>query len=375
MLDVIIACYPQARHNISQYVHEVYASAALKIQVLEVPENSGSADALRHLKSNITNDFILLSCDLITDIPPNLLLRAHRSQNRTMTALFYDASMLESSDTKSSKNDDGEIIGIHEKSSTLLLTVSKADLRHDDLEVRTSILSKFPMVRLYSQLRDAHLYIFKKWVINLIAKNTDLVSVKADLIPLLIECQHRKLVYDREGIEEYLNETPSDIFHKARLLSHSGTQNSQGIVCTAFVHKQGFTARANTIGSYCEINKTVVKNLQAPVPTTAEINPKTQIGSDCLVGDGSKIGERCSIKRSVLGNHVQIGKNCKITNSIIMDYACIEDGVKLDSCVICKSGKVSTGSELKDCEVGGKFIVAKDTRAKSEQLVQDMGDE
>ena len=50
------------------------------------------------------------------------------------------------------------------------------------------------------------------------------------------------------------------------------------------------------------------------------------MGNDSIVGESCKIEESCSIKKSVVGNHVFIGKNCKISNSVVMDYARIEDG-------------------------------------------------
>ena len=50
--DVIIAVYPDAKSKISRYVHERYEST-LKIVLVEVPEGSGSAEALRHIKQMI----------------------------------------------------------------------------------------------------------------------------------------------------------------------------------------------------------------------------------------------------------------------------------------------------------------------------------
>ncbi len=62
------------------------------------------------------------------------------------------------------------------------------------------------------------------------------------------------------------------------------------------------------------------------VPTSAEVSSSTQIGPDSLVGRGSKIGDKCTVKKSIIGSHCNIGKNVKITNSVIMDYVVLEDG-------------------------------------------------
>ena len=95
-----------------------------------------------------------------------------------------------------------------------------------------------------------------------------------------------------------------------------------------------------------------------------------------MVGEGTVIGERCSVKKSIIGNHCVIGKNIKITNSIIMDYVTIEDGTKLEGVIIGQRAKISSRCQLKDCEVAGGVVVAAEgfsinlVHAKGESLVK-----
>lgn len=63
-------------------------------------------------------------------------------------------------------------------------------------------MTSFPRIHLYSQLRDSHLYIFKKWVLDLVVKNKNIGSIKADLVPLLLSCQHREDIVKKEGIDK-----------------------------------------------------------------------------------------------------------------------------------------------------------------------------
>jgi translation initiation factor eIF-2B subunit gamma len=49
------------------------------------------------------------------------------------------------------------------------------------------------------------------------------------------------------------------------------------------------------------------------------------VGPDSLVGEGTRVDERCSVKHSVIGAHCQIGKNVKIVNSILMDNVSLGD--------------------------------------------------
>lgn len=122
------------------------------------------------------------------------------------------------------------------------------------------------------------------------------------------------------------------------------------------------------------------------VAETADVTQKSQVGNDSIVGEYTKIAEKSSVKRSIIGAHCIIGKNVKIANSIIMDHVVLEDlyvlytlllyfnsselmllscSVKLDGCIVCSNAKVLEGSTLTKCEVAGGYIVEK----KSECLI------
>ena len=52
--DIIILTYPKWRERIASYLSKVYEfSGENNVKVLDVPDNCGSADALRSIKGNI----------------------------------------------------------------------------------------------------------------------------------------------------------------------------------------------------------------------------------------------------------------------------------------------------------------------------------
>lgn len=65
------------------------------------------------------------------------------------------------------------------------------------------------------------------------------------------------------------------------------------------------------------------------VAETADVTQKSQVGNDSIVGEYTKIAEKSSVKRSIIGAHCIIGKNVKIANSIIMDHVVLEDSYVL----------------------------------------------
>ncbi|KAI9354510.1 nucleotide-diphospho-sugar transferase [Zopfochytrium polystomum] len=380
--DIIVVCSDAAYKNISNYVHKVYEKGSgTMLEVVKFKEEIGSLNALRHVSNRIKSDFLVLSCDIIINLPAHKFLDIHRAQNAAMVAMLYEN--VKGDEAASSKKDDEtlEFIGIDHSTGRLLMTVLAEDI-DEELPMNRAMLERYPNVTIHTTLRDAHLYVFKRWVIDLI-KQSKLVGIKSDLIPLLLQCQYSDRVVKRESIDKLLALPQSaDPFTLAR--SHSstgggfvGADKTPQVVCAAVVAKPSpgggeHVFRAHTQWTYLEGNRNMPKFAppgEALVSESAQISQKTQVGADAMVGEGTRIGERTGVKKSVIGSHCVIGKNVKIAGSVIMDHCVIEDNVKLDGCVVCNTAKIGEGSTLKDCQVAPGYVVEKDLNLKGEPLL------
>ena len=56
------------------------------------------------------------------------------------------------------------------------------------------------------------------------------------------------------------------------------------------------------------------------------IDQKAHISGDSMIGLSTRVDERASIKRSVVGKHCVIGKMTKIVGCVLLDHCVIEDG-------------------------------------------------
>lgn len=56
------------------------------------------------------------------------------------------------------------------------------------------------------------------------------------------------------------------------------------------------------------------------------IRTRFQVGAECVVGEGTRVGDRASIKKSVIGKHCVIHDGVKIINSVIMNHVTISAG-------------------------------------------------
>ncbi len=68
---------------------------------------------------------------------------------------------------------------------------------------------------------------------------------------------------------------------------------------------------------------------------SVQMGAKTTVASACMVGRGSTLGDKCSVKRSVLGSNCQLGANVKIINSVLMDGVIVDDGCHVQNSIIC----------------------------------------
>jgi len=90
----------------------------------------------------------------------------------------------------------------------------------------------------------------------------------------------------------------------------------------------------------------------------ALIDQKAQISSDTIIGDSTKVSEKSTIKKSIIGRHCIIGKMVKIVGCILLDHCIIEDGAKIDGCVLGKNTKIGLKAELIRCVTQAGYEVS-----------------
>jgi len=107
-----------------------------------------------------------------------------------------------------------------------------------------------------------------------------------------------------------------------------------------------YLIRANSLAGYWELNRRFLRtmpptiNVQPPpvTPTTTQdaatgqagqagppISATAQISPDSLLGEGTKVGDRASIKKCVVGRHCNIGRGAKLTGCVLWDFVTVEE--------------------------------------------------
>lgn len=232
----------------------------------------------------------------------------------------------------------------------------------DGMELRSRMLWEYPNLTLSTKLLDAHVYILRRGVLDLLIQRPQISSIREDLLPWLCKWSYQKGLAEKWG---HALQIPDDPFNDA--LQHSTMQSLvtqkesskslpplQRIRVQSYIHnpKDGLLGRANTLGTYAELNREILRTHK----------PAKSLAPGSLTGDNVKIGEKSLIKMSVIGRNVDIGKGCKIIGSIVADNAVIKDGAKLDNCIVCTRAKIGERANLTLCDVGGDSDVIADSK-------------
>ena len=120
---------------------------------------------------------------------------------------------------------------------------------------------------------------------------------------------------------------------------------------TQIIGKDAHCIRANTIAGYFEANKLVLENQASFIDKNNTLNNETSNteGANRSILGNIKIGEKTSIKRSIIGNGCAIGDKVKLTKSFLMENIVIEEGCNIQGSIICSNVHIGNNCEIKDC--------------------------
>ncbi|XP_049380232.1 uncharacterized protein LOC125844911 [Solanum stenotomum] len=381
----------------------------LHVEVAAVPEDVGTAGALRAIDRHLTaKDILVVSGDLISDIPPGAVAAAHRRHDAAVTAMLCSTPISGPSESGSSGGKDKakkparhNIIGLDPTKQFLLHVAAGAEVEKD-IRVQKSILRAVGQMEIRADLMDAHMYAFKRTVLQeVLNKKETFLSLRRDVLPYLVRSQLRSELSQNGALAEengnskgvsdstimlsqLLTNASTQSFHELYALGPDGSALSPRKTHKCCVHiasKSNYCVRLNSIQAFSDINRDVICDAShlsgysfSPqnniIHPTAELGSKTTVGPHCMLGEGSQMGDKCSVKKSVIGRHCRIGSNVKVVNSVIMDHVTIGDGCSIQGSVVCSNVQLQERVVLRDCQVGAGYVVSSGSEHKGESLAK-----
>ena len=385
-------------------------SIPIKLNCVCLPSDKqkemGTADALRYIQPHIKSDLLILPCDILIDIHLQHFANIHRCHNSVLTILLTPKTQPAASDQSAGAmktyKAGHDVIALEEGSDRILLLQSESDI-DEKLSLSRSLLLKFPCLEIRTDLKDTHVYLMSRSVLELLnePKGKNITSIKDELIPLIL----RKQLTDFTPVSTYsIASDPAlhpldDLALLAAQLSEGNKSRrldrvvidgvSQDVYYLFACYKMLLSSpqmalRISTVQDYIEGNKLMqredrrqslwpIEGDQGLVHGSVEIAGPVErvVGKETFIGENTIIGEGCSIKKSMIGGQATLLKNVKVSNSIIMERVVIEDNCQLINSIVCGNAKIEKDCVLRDCIVAKAAVVRRESDFKGETLLRD----
>ncbi|NP_001080145.2 eukaryotic translation initiation factor 2B, subunit 3 gamma isoform X2 [Xenopus laevis] len=398
--------------EVQREVQKSFPDTKLKLDIVCLPEDKatemGTADSLRHIYQKIKTDVLIISCDLITEVALHEIVDLFRAHSASVSMLMRKASEpienVPGLKGKQKAVEERDFIGVDDKGTRLLLLANEEDL-DDGLNLKRSLLQRYPRIHIKMGMVDAHLYCLRKYIVDFLHTNESFSSIRRELIPYLVRKQFLSVSNSQQKKEEQEEHNggkeslPGDIYSfitQDKLLDralemscwndHRGDMREpyHGSRLRCYVHVAGneLCCRVNSLAMYIDANRQVprllceVSNEDPRVHPSAVISDKLMVGADSMIGAQTQVGEKSSIKRSLLGSNCTVKDRVKITNCIVMNEVTVQECCTIQGSVICNNAVIESGADIKDCLVGpGLHINSKAKRVNeiimgNEQLME-----
>ncbi|CDH10172.1 related to GCD1-Translation initiation factor eIF2bgamma subunit [Zygosaccharomyces bailii ISA1307] len=348
----------------------------------------------KELLERITGDFVLLPCDFITDIPPQIFIDQYRNRDSDNLAMtFYYKNFLESTDKKQAGKQFFTIYASNENTEArpvLLDIYPMADVKKSKyLQVRTHLLWNYPNTTISTKLENSFVYFCSHEICQLLAerktgngainKNHEEEGVQEDsskeqddIMPdTTIKPNYfrkeNQLVKDPINCHKSLGKIFRDLARRS--WQHSKPRETVGMFILPEV---GAFFRANSLHVYTEANRFILRIKAQTLATNTQTTTASAsaIGADAVIGNNCTILEKSNIKLSAIGPGCKIGNRCRIAGSILLPNVTIEDEVILENVIIGPNGIIGKKSKLTNCCVEGYFNVEPKSNLKGETLTK-----
>ncbi|RDW94470.1 hypothetical protein BP5796_00233 [Coleophoma crateriformis] len=434
-------------------------------------QNTGTAHIFRlpEVRAIVTGDFIVLPCDLVCELGgeslletwmvkeaglggatgggpeftgPKMALGGERGGRRGGLGVWYQTkggpkgeetdfiatSPLESSVVPPSRS------SLVPNVSTLVYSMPTDTLNDiteekKSLPIRHSLVRNHSRIRMLSTHRDAHIYIFPAWIIDMINNNEHMDSIGEDVIGWWAKAGWQAGLADKLGLREVFSNSKT-VESDDNLLdnSHESDDIDFGSLSSTWTSKLGgdpthasmVDAKSSTLPADTEI---VVPPILAYVhPSTtpgplirrvdtaplllsislqlAKLESIAEVGKDTaspfahpskvaypegiaprctvtrpdsLLAENVTVEEKSAIKECVIGANCQIKQGAKLTRCVLMDGVVVGKGCKLTGCVLGRRSEIGEDSILQDCEVQENLMVEAGTEDKNNKLMSSEG--
>ncbi|RLV95533.1 Translation initiation factor eIF-2B subunit gamma [Spathaspora sp. JA1] len=299
-------------------------------------------------------NFVILPCDFMTNLPPQVLIEAYRNRDdNDLGLLIQYKNQLNIEDKKNKifpkhytiySQDDVE------DKLTLLDIYNQQDIEfHKSLQIRTQMCWRYPNSVISTKLLNSSIFLGSTNIFDIFKENPN---------------KFTQSYFKSRSMTKIIRDLAR------RSWKHSSIKQTIGIL---ILPQQVEFLRCNNLSVLMEANRQLMKQ-QAKVKAQQQqvkqaSKTEAHVGVDSLVGDNCTLGEKTNVKTTVIGKNCTIGKRVKLTGCLILNNVIIEDDVQLENCIIGNDVIIHSKCKLINCNVESTNEILKGTLAKGDTLV------
>ncbi|KAK9462873.1 nucleotide-diphospho-sugar transferase [Lipomyces oligophaga] len=340
---IVVSCVHAA--EIQEYIANSRwssSSSPFTIETILSPESMSVGDAMRDLdgKGLITSDFLLVSGDIVCNVPFDKVLAEHRQRrakdsNAIMTMVLREANPLHRTRSRA----ESAIFVLDEATNQCLHYQDvKSRKRMKNIKLEPEIFTKSTDLVIRNDFIDCHIDICSPDVPALFTENFDYNHIRKDFV-------HGILTSDLLGKTIFAHIVTDHYAARVRSLQTYDAVSKDVISRWTYPITPDSNLLADQTFRYQRGH--IYKEEDVVLARSCKIESRSVIGARTIVDDGSVVSS------SVIGRRCKIGKNVTITSAYIWDNVSIEDNVVVESAII------GDGAILKDgCHVMPGAIVS-----------------
>lgn len=295
--------------------------------------------------------------------------------------------------------------------------------------IRHGLIGKHGRVKMLTTHRDAHIYLFPYWVLDMIKRNDRFDSISEDVVGWwakagwqdgLAEKLSLRQVFDptfsssednsKDGengnhhangnVEDEIDLASMSSTHISALKQKDAKTNPPPLLVPPFlsyIHPKSTTTTPSSLIRRVDTPHLLLHtslhlatlppstnpppNIYPSAPTPLShfqkistdpslIAPHTNIHAPTtLIAPNTTIATHCVVKSSVIGANCVIGEGVRLTGCLLMDGVTVEEKAVLQGCILGRKCVIGKGSSLKECEVQEGYQVGEETEAKGEKMM------
>lgn len=389
----------QVKETVDAWVKE--ASSKVDIRYVEISgsDEKGDLRILRALRgSGIKRDFFFLGCDVIVGDVLHNIADAHRVHSASITVAMADDAEPKENDKKTTKMKSKSketkskrkvkvseyvgLVNVRDPVHRIVYAQTKdAFGEYEKLRVPKALLSSFPRLNIRADLRDARIYIFSSWILDLVKRKEGFSSIKEDLLPYLAR-RHERCPVELLAMPPSLVRTSSagtidrDEDEGADE-SMDGYQDPCKIIALVLSSGTNFSGRMWNVSSYLKLTRRLAdidrgapwQSIRRGLGKSKGVDKALQkVLKDSVVVQDSPpvVGDRSRVRECTIGASVRIGSNVKLNNCVVMSGVDIADGCVIQNTILCTKVQVGEKCNLSDCQIGRDFQVPSKIRLNGE---------